>query len=90
MKQREPLEKRVSGEWTEFETLLFDLLSSETQRLQDEHEISGNCFLFSSRLGLTQEVLRVFDWYVDKREYEISNKSKEFEQEQPPAQGRTQ
>jgi len=66
--KRQPLmERGMTGEWTDFEAKLFNLVSRECVRLEDLGQVAKFSLLFSGRLTITQLMLDAMDEYLERK-----------------------
>ena len=54
----------MTGEWSEFEAKLFNLVSFECKRLENVGQVEKLSLLFSGRLTITQLMLDTMDEYL--------------------------
>jgi hypothetical protein len=64
------LEDRVNGEWTDFEALLFNLITKGADK-----KIPG---YFTNRLKVVQAMLNTFDYEISKLEFEWNGQIKDL------------
>jgi hypothetical protein len=68
LEKRVPLKDRgMTGEWSDFEARLFNLVSAECRRMEDAGQVEKFSLLFSGRLTIAQLMLDTFDEYFERK-----------------------